>query len=178
MMLASSMESSRTQLVTARLVLRPVECADLEPLQEIWGDPAVMAHMGRGTRDAAASLERVRELIDHQRRHGFGKWATIERATGDLIGYCGVELYENGPDVELGFCFARSAWGRGYATEAARAWLEHCFAALGFSRVLALVKPGNPPSIRVLEKLGMKEVGPTEVAGSEWLLYEALSPPP
>jgi [ribosomal protein S5]-alanine N-acetyltransferase len=175
-MVASSMESPRTRLLTARLVLRPVECGDLEPLQEIWGDPAVMAQMGSGTRDASASLERVQELIDHQRRHGFGKWATIERATGNLIGYCGVELFENGPDVELGFCFAHAAWGRGYATEAARVWLDHGFASLGFSRVIALVKPANSSSIRVLEKLGMRQVGPTEVAGSEWLLYEALSP--
>ena len=174
-MVASSMASSVTQLVTARLVLRPVECGDLEPLKAIWGDPDVMAHMGRGTRDAAESLMRLQELIDHQRRHGFGKWAAIERATGDLIGYCGIELYEKGPDVELGFCLARSAWGRGYATEAARAWLEHAFAGLGCKRVLALVRPANAASIRVLEKLGMQQFGSTRRAGAEWLRYEARS---
>jgi [ribosomal protein S5]-alanine N-acetyltransferase len=172
------MESLRTQLITARLVLRPVERGDLEPLKAIWGDPAVMAHMGRGTRDAAESLKRVLELIEHQRRHGFGKWAAIERATGELIGYCGIELYEDGPDAELGFCLARSAWGRGYATEASRAWLQHAFAALGFERVVALVLPANAASIRVLEKLGMKRSGSTRCASVEWLLYEARSAPP
>jgi [ribosomal protein S5]-alanine N-acetyltransferase len=137
-----------------------------------------MSHMGRGTRDDADSRKRVQELIEHQLRHGFGKWAAIERATGDLIGYCGIELYENGSDVELGFCLARSAWGRGYATEAARAWLEHGFAVLGFTRVLALVKPDNLASIRVLEKIGMTHAGATRLAGGQWLLYETLAAAP
>ena len=101
----------------------------------------------------------------------------IERAGGDLIGYCGIEVWEQGPDGELGFSLARSAWGRGYATEAARAWLEHGFSVLGFTRVVAVVKPGNAASIRVLEKVGMRQVGPTRLAGSEWLLYEARSGP-
>jgi [ribosomal protein S5]-alanine N-acetyltransferase len=166
-----------TQLVTQRLVLRPVESSDLEPLQAIWSDSLVMRHMGAGTRDAAQSLKRLQELIEHQRRHGFGKWVAIARASGDLIGYCGIELYEGGPDVELGFSLARSAWGRGYATEAARAWLEHGFGALGFPRVIAVVKPSNTASIRVLEKVGMTRVGPTRLAGGEWLLYETRSPP-
>ena len=166
-----------TRLVTPRLVLRPVAVADLEPLKAIWSDPAVMAHMGRGTRDAAESMQRFEELIEHQRRHGFGKWAAVEQASGELIGYCGVELYGNGSDVELGFSLARSAWGRGYATEAARAWLDHAFDALGFARVLALVKPENTASIRVLEKIGMTPVGVARRAGGEWLLYEARSVP-
>ena len=154
-------------------MLRPVEPGDLEPFTAIWNDPAVMRHMGRGTRSAAECRLRVEELIEHQRRHGFGKWTVVERATGETIGYCGIELYEGGPDVEVGFSFARSAWGRGYATEAARAWLEHGFARLGFERVLALVDPANVASIRVLDKLGLAPVGRTNVRNHEWLLYEA-----
>jgi [ribosomal protein S5]-alanine N-acetyltransferase len=177
-MVASQMESPGMQLLTARLILRPVEGRDLGPLRAIWSDSAVMTHMGRGTRDAAESLKRVRELIEHQRRHGFGKWAAIERAGGKLIGYCGIELYEGGPDVELGFALARSAWGRGYATEAASAWLEHAFTVLGFTRVLALVQPANAASIRVLEKLGMRHAGTILLIGGDWLLYEARPPSP
>ena len=143
----------------------------------IWSDPVVMMHMGRGTRSSAESLARVQELIEHQRRHGFGKWAAVERSSGELIGYCGIELYERGPDVELGFSLARSAWGRGYATEAARAWLEHAF-TLGIRRVIAVVKPANAASIRVLEKVGMTKIGRSRVAGGDWLLYETRSPPP
>jgi RimJ/RimL family protein N-acetyltransferase len=172
------MKASVTELVTERLVLRPVDSGDLEPLQAIWSDSLVMRHMGAGTRDAAQSLKRLQELIEHQSRHGFGKWVAIERATGDLIGYCGIELYEGGPDVELGFCFARSAWGRGYATEAARAWLNYGFGALGFARVIGVVKPANTASHRVLEKVGMTKAGPIQLAGSDWLLYETRSPTP
>jgi [ribosomal protein S5]-alanine N-acetyltransferase len=169
------MEARGLGLSTARLLLRPVIPEDLVALAQIWSDPEVMRHMGAGVRDAAASRMRHRELMEHQREHGFGKWAVIERASGDVIGYCGVELYEGGPDVELGFSFARAAWGKGYATEAAGRWLEHAFTALGCPRVIGLVRPDNAASIRVLEKLGMTHFGLTVIDGREWLLYETRS---
>ena len=167
------MPSAVTELVTQRLRLRPVVPDDLEPLAAIWTDPLVMRHMSGRTRTAAERRDRIRELMEHQRQHGFGKWTVVERATDEAIGYCGIELYEGGPDVELGFCLARSAWGRGYATEAARASLEHGLAAIGFERVLAVVDPANRASMRVLEKLRLTCLGPTMVEGREWLLYEA-----
>src|SRR5919201_2954095 len=162
-------------LSTARLQLRPIAAVDLEPLARIWSDPEVMRHMGAGVRDDAASGKHHRELMEHQRAHGFGKWAVLERSSGDVIGYCGIELYEGGPDVELGFSFARAAWGKGYATEAASRWLEHAFEALGFPRVIALVGPSNAASIRVLEKLGMVHIGSVPFDGRDWLLYETRS---
>jgi RimJ/RimL family protein N-acetyltransferase len=162
-------------LATARLLLRPVAADDLKPLSQIWSDSEVMRHMGAGVRDDAASRKRHRELMEHQGRHGFGKWAVVERSSGDVIGYCGIELYEGGPDVELGFSFARAAWGKGYATEAASRWLEHAFETLGFPRVIALVRASNAASIRVLEKLGMAHIGSVSFDGRDWLLYETRS---
>ena len=76
-----------------------------------------------------------------------------------------------GPDIEVGYTFARSAWGRGYGTEAARALVEHAFAALDALRVVAQVEPDNLASRHVLEKLGMTERATRIAHGRPHILY-------
>ena len=93
----------------------------------------------------------------------------VERETGAVVGYAGIELREGGP--ELGYSLARAAWGRGYATEAAAAWLGHAFGDLGLERVEALVAAANSASIHVLEKVGMHPAGERTVEGHAWLVY-------
>jgi RimJ/RimL family protein N-acetyltransferase len=130
-----------------------------------------MRYMGQ-TRDREATLAWIQRAIEHQRRHGFGKWAVVERDTGEIVGHCGIAFLEDGPDVELGFCLARECWGRGYATEAGRAWLARGF-ELGFERIVAIVHPKNAASIRALEKIGFVPAGRSRYFGRNWLLYEA-----
>jgi RimJ/RimL family protein N-acetyltransferase len=143
-------------------------------MQAVFGDPEVMRFSGGGARSPAGTLERVRGLIEHQERHGFSKWGVCERASGALIGDCGIQLLEGGPDVELGFHLRPSAWGRGYATEAARACLDAAFADLGLDEVIAIVAPGNAASVRVLEKIGMRPAGEREALGRTWELFTAV----
>lgn len=140
----------------------------------VFGDPEVMRFSGGGARSPAGTLERVRGLIEHQERHGFSKWGVCERASGSLVGDCGVQLLEEGPDVELGFHLRRSAWGRGYATEAARACLDAAFTGLGLDEVIAIVAPGNAASVRVLEKIGMQAAGERRALGRTWDLFTAV----
>jgi [ribosomal protein S5]-alanine N-acetyltransferase len=143
-------------------------------MQAVFGDPEVMRFSGGGARSAAGTLERVRGLIAHQERHGFSKWGVCERASGDLVGDCGIQLLEGGPDVELGFHLRASVWGRGYATEAARACLDAAFTELGLDEVIAIVAPGNAASVRVLEKIGMRPAGEREALGRTWDLFTAV----
>jgi ribosomal-protein-alanine N-acetyltransferase len=77
-----------------------------------------------------------------------------------------------GPDIELGFHLARSHWGRGYATEAARACLAWALAERT-ERVVAIAAPANRSSIRVLEKISMQPAGTAQYFGRNWLLYVA-----
>ena len=126
--------------------------------------------------DAERTRERVRDLIEHQERHGFSKWGVKERASGVLVGDCGMQLLEGGPDVELGYHFRPSVWGRGYATEAAGACLAEAFTKLGIDRVIAIVEPGNAASVRVLEKIGMRPAGERRALGRTWDLYTASGP--
>jgi RimJ/RimL family protein N-acetyltransferase len=90
------------------------------------------------------------------------------------VGDCGIQLLEGGPDVELGFHLRRSAWGQGYATEAARSCLAAAFAGLGLDQVIAIVAPGNAASARVLEKIGMQRAGKREALGRTWDLFTAV----
>jgi ribosomal-protein-alanine N-acetyltransferase len=143
-------------------------------MQAVFGDPAVMRFSGGGACTAEGTLERVRGLVEHQERHGFSKWGVRERTSGELVGDCGIQLLEGGPDVELGFHLRPSVWGRGYATEAARACLDAAFAGLGLDQVIAIVAPGNATSVRVLEKIGMRPAGEREALGRTWDLFTAV----
>jgi [ribosomal protein S5]-alanine N-acetyltransferase len=101
-------------------------------------------------------------------------WALIERETGDLIGDAGLGLVEGiGPEHELGYTLGPRWWGRGYATEAARAVRDHALGPLALPEVLALVRPANAASINVLEKIGMERMGTRHAYGAEHLVYAA-----
>lgn len=166
-------------LQTARLTLHPFDEGDTDRLFELFGDPEVMRFVGRGApldRDElVASQARV---AAHWRAHGFGPLAVVERASGALIGECGLQLLEDGPDVELTYTLARGFWGRGYATEAAAAALDWGFGALGLTRIVGVAYPENLASQRVLEKVGMRRLGLRRCYGAELVEFvaERLAP--
>jgi RimJ/RimL family protein N-acetyltransferase len=147
---------------TERLLLRRWRAADTEPLAAINADPEVMRYIGRGAVLGRGLSEDLLTRFEREwRERGFGLWAVEEQAApGALVGFCGLSvpmfLPEVLPCVEVGCRLAREAWGRGLATEAARAAL-----AFGFgpehrmAEILAIVSPGNERSLRVAEKLGM-----------------------
>ncbi len=130
--------------------------------------------MGRPRRPPlpAETRSALRGYADALAARGYGFVAVVERARGDLIGDAGLHpLGGRGPDIEVGYTLARSAWGRGYGTEAARALVEHAFAALDAPRVVAQVEPDNLASRHVLEKLGMTERATRIAHGRPHILY-------
>jgi [ribosomal protein S5]-alanine N-acetyltransferase len=160
--------SAASVLVTDRLELRPFTETDLDDLLDVFGDPAVMRYVGAGRRPLDRErLEESQGLVqEHWRAHGYGPLAVVERATGRLIGEAGLQVLEGGPEVEVTYTLARAAWGRGYATEAARAVLAWGFAQLGLEGVVAVVYPQNTASLRVLAKLGMRPAGEQHCYGA------------
>jgi RimJ/RimL family protein N-acetyltransferase len=166
-------------ILTERLRLRPFTHADLDALHAIWSDPAVGPWVGGAHEHLQESVEELQGDLDHQERHGFGMWAAEERSTGRLVGELGLQLFEQrGPDVEAGWCLARDVWGRGYATEAMRAWLDAGFEKLGLTRVIAVLLPDNLRSRRVCERLGFTEAGRRTAYGSDLVEYVSERPPP
>jgi ribosomal-protein-alanine N-acetyltransferase len=155
-------------LRTGHLELRRFAAADLGPLLGVFGDPQVMKYVGvtRRPLDAAELAGSQLRVDQHWARHGFGPLAVVERASGRLVGEAGLQLLEDGPDVELTYTLARAAWGRGYATEAASAVLLWGFAGLRLPRIVAVAYADNAASLRVLKKSGMTRLGTRRCYGA------------
>ncbi|HZD16736.1 MAG TPA: GNAT family N-acetyltransferase [Actinomycetota bacterium] len=143
-------------LETDRLLIRPYEEADLDPLSAVLCDPETLLHFPRVyTRQEVAAA--IRMGIRQHRELGYALWAVVVKDPGEMIGSCGfAHRSVEGEDlVELGWHLNRRYWNRGLATEAARACRDHAFSSLGFERFVSLVVPENLPSRRVAQKLGM-----------------------
>ena len=146
------------QLRTERLLLRQWQPDDLEPFAALNADPETMryfpAPIQREESDAFA--ERIRRQIESE---GWGLWAVEAVGIAPFIGFVGLarpsfEAHFT-PAVEVGWRLARDHWGRGYATEAARASLAYGFDELGLVEIVSFTSLLNEPSWRVMERLGM-----------------------
>jgi ribosomal-protein-alanine N-acetyltransferase len=129
---------------------------DLTALSVIFADPHVMEYLGRDglpmpTEETASALT---SIIEHWRRHGFGRWAVDDKADGRLIGYAGIRSLDG--QAELVYLLAKEHWGKGLATEVAMACLRYGFTEKRFDSILALTRPLNARSRRVMEKIGMR----------------------
>ena len=157
---------------TERLLLRRFTEADAEALLRMESDPDVLRHIGRKPlADAEAYRQHIRSslLPYYDRPEGYGAWAIIEKASREFVGGCSLRPALNyrfaaemayGPDeVELGYGLRKPSWGRGYATELARALIQRAFTELAAACVVACVTLGNVASIRVVEKAGLRRAG-------------------
>jgi RimJ/RimL family protein N-acetyltransferase len=160
------------RLETERLILRPVERTDAEDLHAVYSDPSTFEYLGA---EPSESLEDTLEVIARVearlRERGLALAAVVERASGRVIGDCGLQHLENGEQVEVGYRMGREHRGRGFTTEAARAWLTYGLDALGLERIVAVARPENVASTRVMEKIGMTLVGPGHHYGADTVLY-------
>jgi RimJ/RimL family protein N-acetyltransferase len=145
-------------LRTDRLLLRSWRPEDREPFAQMNADREVMeyfvAPMTRTESDAF--VDRIEaDLTDR----GFGLWAVQELSTGEFIGFTGLihQTFEASftPAFEIGYRLARQAWGRGYATEAAKEAVRYGFAQAGLAEIVSMTAVGNVRSQAVMRKLGM-----------------------
>ena len=154
---------------TERLDVRPKTPGDAAALHAVYGDDEAMRFCG----GSFGTLERTRDFVDshvrHQAAYGFSMWALLERSSGSLVGDVGFLAYDDG--VEIGWHLHRLVWGRGYATEAARACLAHGFDDLRFTRISAFAEAANTASLRVIEKLGMRFVRGGAGGAAPWIEY-------
>jgi RimJ/RimL family protein N-acetyltransferase len=145
------------EIETERLALRMFTPEDAEPLHRIWNDPVVMKYIDDNFRP---TLEESREfmprLLERWREQGFGQWAVWLKEEGKLIGYAGFKYLDKTPEVELLYGIDKPYWNRGYTTEAARACLGYIFETTALDRIVAVARPENVGSWRVMEKLGMR----------------------
>lgn len=160
---------------TPRLILRELERSDADFIVAVLNDPDFLANIGdRGVRtadDAMAYIETGPRAS--YARHGFGLWAVSVRASGELAGICGLLKRDALDAPDVGFAFLPAHRGKGYATEAAEASIAYGRTQNGADRILAIVQPRNVASVHVLEKLGLRLEGRTQLVadGPELLLY-------
>jgi len=150
------------RIETPRLILRPWRDSDLEPLAELNSDPEVMRHF-------AAPLTRAESDAFAQRQsiclaaHGFCFWAVEAPGIAPLIGAVGLAPVRFQahftPAVEIGWRLARPYWGRGLATEAARAALADGFGRAKLDEIVAFTATTNLASVRVMRRIGMRPDG-------------------
>ncbi len=166
-------------LETERLILRPWKPEDFAPYARFSADEESMRYLGRDGKptDAAETWRTICLFIGHWYLRGYTLWAVEEKATGEFVGRVGPWKPEGWPDLEIGWAVDRSRWGRGYATEAARAAADWVHRTLGADRVVHLIHERNIRSIRVAEKLGARRDGTFRLFGTvDVLVYRTELP--
>jgi RimJ/RimL family protein N-acetyltransferase len=151
-------ELSPLELRTQRLVLRPWRDEDLAPFAAMNADPRVMEFFPQ-TYSPAESAEGLGRIRAHFAAHGFGLWAVSAIGGPAFVGMVGLAVpsfqARFTPCVEVGWRLPVESWGRGYATEAARAALSFGFERLALSEIVSFTTVRNVRSRRVMERLGM-----------------------
>jgi len=145
-------------LETPRLLLRPWRADDRLPFAALNADPRVMEFLPEIlSREQSDAL--VARIEGHFAEHGFGWWAVEVRDGGAFAGYVGLTIpivrLAFSPCIEVGWRLAFEHWGRGFATEAAKAALAFGFGALGLREIVSFTVVENVRSRRVMERLGM-----------------------
>jgi len=162
-------------LATDRLILRPLELSDIDLVTEMYTDPVVVQFIGSGE---PRSVETIRNELPSWtiRRAGgaVGRWCIQVAATGEKVGNALLvplpvedtaiddvsEIDLSKTELEVGYIFKSSAWGKGYATEACRCLIRFAFEFLPLDEIAAVLQEENTASWRVLEKSGLTYRGP------------------
>lgn len=142
---------------TQRLLLRPLTSTDVDALVQIWTDPDVTQYMG-GPRDLVKVRANLAEDAQANPPPQFDLQPVIEKVTGRIVGHCGIteKTVDDRVEHELVYVLAKSAWGKGYAAEIAKAVKDYAIEQIGLQRMIALIDPENVASRRVAEKVGLR----------------------
>jgi [ribosomal protein S5]-alanine N-acetyltransferase len=170
------MPTEQPGLLTERLRLRPFSLTDAAEVQRLAGDPSIAdttLNVPHPYLDGAAKAW----IETHAPEFAAGRLATFAIALldgGALVGSIGLVIDAGSGRAELDYWVGRPYWGRGYATEAARAVVQYGFEELRLGRIYATAMTRNPASIRVLEKIGMREEGVLRGHVTKWGRREDL----
>jgi RimJ/RimL family protein N-acetyltransferase len=153
------MLASDIKIETERLLLRIPRIEDFEGYAELLADEDACRYIG-GHMPRAAAWRRFLQMPGAWLVQGFGMFSVIEKASGEWLGQLGPWQPESWPGHEVGWAFRRSAWGRGYATEAAIAAIDWAFDHLQWSDVIHCIDPDNRSSQALAQRLGSRNRGP------------------
>jgi len=151
--------------------MRMLDARDFEEWAAIHMDFEAVRFTARTQMTRLDAWRHFAGFVGHWHLCGFGMWGVEESATGRLVGRVGFHEPDGWPGFELAWTIGREFWGKGYATEAARAALGFAFNEMGRDHVISLIDPQNVRSIAVAERLGETVEGEAEVGGYRLLIY-------
>lgn len=149
---------------TPRLILREIEEQDEDALFELDSDPEVHNYLGNKPIQNKEQIRLVIAFIRQQYEdNGIGRWAVEDKSTGQFIGWAGLKFFRdevNGHSdfYELGYRFMKKHWGKGYATESAKASVDYGFSELKLKEIFAMTDINNQASKKVLIKTGFEHI--------------------
>jgi ribosomal-protein-alanine N-acetyltransferase len=172
----------KKSIETERLLLRELELSDVEGMFELESNPNVHRYVGN---KPINHIEESRAYIEsvHQQyaTYGTGRWAVILKETNEFLGWSGIKFITNEINnhkefYEIGYRFIEKHWGKGYATEAGKAFIDYAFNELKADVLYAYADAGNENSRRILEKLGLKYINSFEYQEEIEVWYELKNP--
>lgn len=150
-------------LETERLILKTTKLTDLDRLVVLRSDPDVMTHLGDVATDTVEQVKRFLSIaMPYQKKHGIGFCMVFEKHSGDFIGQAGlfhIGYDDTQPEIEIAYRLHKKFWGKGYATELAKALIQRGFQNLSVNKLIGAATPENIASQKVLLKAGLDYTG-------------------
>lgn len=170
------MDEPAPWLLTLRLALHEITPRHANELYELDADPRVMRYIGTGR---ASTREQITEVMRRLPRAyalypGLGTWRATRRDNGDFVGWFALKYIPGTAEVEVGYRLRYGAWGSGFATEGGRELVRYGFDDLGLHRIIGVTHPANVASQRVLEKIGLTDIGWGHYYGRPVRVFEAV----
>lgn len=145
------------KIETPRLLIREYKIDDKVRLLTALSDKTVMEYYPN-TLDEKETEEWIERQLKRYKKDGCGLWAIELKTTGEFIGNAGLvkQSIDGKDEVEVGYLLLKKFWGKGYATEAARACMQHAFDVLKVNHIISIINPKNSPSLAVSRRNGMQ----------------------
>ncbi|RKR11308.1 RimJ/RimL family protein N-acetyltransferase [Flavobacterium sp. 90] len=167
---------------TERLLLREIQMSDVDGMFELDSNPNVHLFVGnKPVKNIEESIDYVKNVQQQYKDFGIGRYAVILKETNEFLGWSGIKFITNEINnhkdfYEIGYRFIEKHWGKGYATEAGKAFIDHAFNVMKVDAVYAYADAGNENSRRILEKLGLRYVNSFEYDEELEVWYEMKNP--
>ncbi len=140
---------------TERLHLRELHVGDAAHFYALNSNPNVLKYTGDTAFESITEAEHFLRNYHEYEINGYGRWAVLDKFSGEFLGWCGLKYVAEVDETDIGFRFFENHWNKGLATESAKACLHYGFEQLNLKSIIGRAMAENRASIKVLEKLGM-----------------------
>jgi RimJ/RimL family protein N-acetyltransferase len=160
-------------LETERLIIREHVLSDAPFFFTLNSNYNVVKYTGDSSFKMIEEAEKIVQYVMNQyKENGYGRWLVTEKETGNPIGWCGLKFHTDTKETDIGYRLLESAWGKGYATESAKACIDYGFKHFNLNRIIGDAIKENTASINVFKKLGMTYLKDSLLDNIESVVYE------